>query len=177
MQGWGKAAISIAATTAVAACTGVRPPLDVMSDPPVEETRALYSDTTRITYMLGHGSQISYSSSDGKIYLWYPGNKTVVEGTWTVRQGTPSRVEGPNGPMMLAENRICFIYGANTYNPVTKQWGGSGDCIRTKAFGRYVTELRRGDVFGLSRKREVPFVRSGAPTSIDSLLAQMPSGS
>lgn len=177
MWGWSKAAVFFAVATGVSACNGVRPPLDVMSDPPVEETRALYSDATRITYMMGHGSQVSYSSPDGKIYLWYPGNKGIVEGTWSVNKGKEYRVESTGGPIMLAENRICFKYGPNTYNPVTGQRGGGGDCMRTKAYGRYVNELRRGDVFGLSRRREVPFVRSGAPTTIDGLLAQIPSGS
>ena len=174
---WSNAPIlACVAMVTLGGCVG-RGPLEVMSDPPLEETRALYSDTTRITYMFGHGAQVSYSSSNGKIYLWYPGNKSVLEGSWRLLEGTPSRAEGPRGPVMLAENRICFTYGPNTYNPVTKQWGGTGDCIRTKAFGRYVTELRRGDVFGLSHRREVPFVRSSAPTTIDGLLAQMPSGS
>lgn len=175
MSGWCKVAVLFAVATGVAACNAGRPLLDVKSDPPVEETRALYSDSTRITSMFGHGSQVSYSSPDGKIYLWYPGNKAVVRGTWAINKGKEYPAEASRGVIMLAENRICFNY-PNSYNPATGQRGG-GDCIRTKAYGKYVTELRRGDVFGLSRRQEVPFVRSGAPATIDSLLAQIPSGS
>jgi hypothetical protein len=88
-----------------------------------------------------HGDQFEFLSNDGRTWLWYPGNRTLVRGDW--------KADG---------SRICFRYGKNAYNPVTGQQGGKWECTpfadwKPRALGGY-----RGDVFGLTQRDQVPCV-------------------
>lgn len=119
-------------------------------------------------------AQVSYSTPDGKIYLWYPGEARVIPGKWFIKEMEPYKATGLNGPIYVRVNQHCFTHSPDVYNPITRQ-KGLGDCLRTKAYGKYVVDIRRGDVFGLSTRTEAPFVFSRGRTTIDSLLAQMKS--
>ena len=91
-----------------------------------------------------HGSQIEYMAPGGRSYLWYPGNRVVLPGlrkTGAI-QGIPA---------------ICFLYGDNTYNPVTAQPGGRWQCRPESLWARTQVEAVAGDVFSLSRRSAAPF--------------------
>ncbi len=99
-----------------------------------------YSGKTKIFYERSHGIQVEYYSSSGGAYLWYPGNRGVVKGRWR-RRG----------------KQICFQYGANTYNPVTKKRGGRWECMPVAYHQKILKGSCKGDVFNLATGR-IPYV-------------------
>lgn len=111
----------------------------------------LANKTVRV-YESGHGTQIEYHSDSGFAYLWYPGNRQVVRGQWKL-DFDPSKRGG-------ISIRLCYRYGANTYNPVTKKQGGSWRC-RPRDLPKptgYERELVSGDVFGLANGGMLPCI-------------------
>ena len=106
-----------------------------------------YSGATFLDYSVQHGTQVEYLSPNGVAYLWYPGNAKIVSGQW--------KVEGPSSGSKYA--RLCWKYGANTYNPVTQTRGGSFNCVPANRHILAEEEYTRGDPLNLSSGR-VPFV-------------------
>ena len=98
-----------------------------------------------MSYSEQHGTQIGYTSRDGAAYLWYPGNRRVVTGEWKT----------------ITDNagfgRICFRYGRDTFNPVTRVAGGDWACTPAAYFIRIETGYARGDLFNL-RSGRLPFI-------------------
>lgn len=107
-----------------------------------EEIAEKLSGKTIRTSSHAHGSQYEYFSPDGRTYLWYPSNRRIVQGEW--KSGF---------------TRICFRYGPNTYNPVTKQDGGKWDCRKFWRWSLVVKDRFDGDPFGLAESPLVPCLR------------------
>ncbi|MDQ7080738.1 MAG: hypothetical protein Q9M41_08745 [Paracoccaceae bacterium] len=95
--------------------------------------KAYISGNTRWTYDIFHGTQVEYNAADGKTFLWYPGNTRILPGRWEVRKG-----------FIVPE--LCYLYGTNSYNPVTGLPGGKWECDTVKQLGYII----QGDPFGLS---------------------------
>lgn len=105
-----------------------------------------------------HGPQVSYRAGDGRIWLWYPGNKEILAGEWKV----------------LAAGAECYRYGANTFNPQTGIAGGNWECaFMIPSIGPYMQE-RSGDVFKLANRKAVPFVTTKDRTQFEQLVAKLP---
>ena len=109
---------------------------------------------TQMTFSPGHGTQVEYLAKDGRTFLWYPGNTVVLAGEW--------KTEGAD---------ICFRYGGNTYNPVTKHRGGGWECTPLKIHTSVVVEQKKGDVFGLAGRKQVPFDLSPKRMNMAQLVA------
>ncbi len=124
------------------------------------EARKLLACKTHMTFSEGHGTQVSYLRSDGVEFLWYPGNAVVVRGKWNLTEHTTD-------PWKFAD--ICFLYGENSYNPVTRKMGGNWECRPAHAFTRSTVDRADGDVFGLAKRTAVPFNLSRERTTIDDL--------
>lgn len=90
----------------------------------------------------GHGTQVEFNASNGKTFLWYPGNSRPVVGQWKVDR------DASGSP------RICYLYPPTSYNPVTRLPSGSWDC--TRATWVFLGDSYKGDVFGLGSGR-LPF--------------------
>ena len=104
------------------------------------------SNSTLVVHEPSHGTQIEYFHPGGHAFLWYPGNTGVVQGRWKLETQAGRRT-------------ICFRYGPNTYNPVTRQRGGQWQCRPFRLFARGVVSACTGDVFRLSnRQGAVPHV-------------------
>lgn len=100
-----------------------------------------YKNRTIVYYGGGHSVQVEYYSPKGRAYLWYPGNRRSVPGKW--------KISGSN---------ICFTYGTNTYNPVTKRKGRAA--FRCSPITRHANSKKyacSGDVFKLKTGR-LPYV-------------------
>ncbi|CUH44961.1 hypothetical protein [Ruegeria atlantica] len=97
---------------------------------------------TYASFDTGHGYQIEYLDSNGRAFLWYPGNRSAVSGEWKI---------------VLDE--ICYRYDSNTFNPQTLQRGGSWSCDYTGRAGYLVTGYQKGDPFNL-RSGKIPYARS-----------------
>ena len=137
-----------------------------------DETRSLIADKTAMTYDRGHGTQVEFVAGNGKTYLLYPGNTVIVRGKWKLTRTSNPKVFD-----------MCFRYPDNSHNPVTGQSGG-GWSSGPRAFyfvagwgcgaaGFYVGDLvegRDGDVLGLARSKEVPFVLARKKTRLDALI-------
>lgn len=80
-----------------------------------EELRRFLANTTIKNWDDRHGTQIEYHSSDGQTWLVYPGNSRAVRGHWQVQTAGE-------------QTQMCYRYGRNTYNPVTRRGGGSWEC-------------------------------------------------
>jgi hypothetical protein len=101
---------------------------------------ASLANKTQQSYSPGHSMQIEYLAADGASWLWYPGNTKVLAGEW--------KAEGSD---------LCFRYGKNTYNPVTRQKGGGWDCAPLKVYNQTLVSSTKGDIFGLAGRKKVPF--------------------
>lgn len=111
---------------------------------------------TYMTRSPGHGTQVEYMSSAGQTYLWYPGNRVILEGRWK-REGSD----------------VCVAYGENTYNPVTGSSGGAWECSPYRGFVAGISERMRGDVLGLAGRRGVPFKLSRDTTTLERLMSKV----
>ncbi|MGB4908217.1 MAG: hypothetical protein WBP15_06755 [Tabrizicola sp.] len=127
--------------------------------------RALYSNGAKLSAFLSnttvrhfdalHGTQVEYLGSDGKTALWYPGNAVPVFGLLKVKQ----TLDGPD---------MCFLYGQNTYNPVTDETSGRWECGDASLYLIGAAEVVNGDAFGLMQGR-VPFRLSKENTTLKAL--------
>lgn len=109
-----------------------------------------------------HGTKVEYHAADGRSFLWYPGNRSVVVGQWDVRADQ-------NGRILL-----CYKYGNNTYNPVTQRRGGQWNCSRSDL---QVSELLIGNPFGLKAgpvPKIIPDRRPYYPEHIQIMLGRDP---
>lgn len=118
---------------------------------------AQISNRTLLFYDSAHGTQVEYFGSNGVSFLWYPGNRVVVQGRWKIATGE-NKVQN-----------ICFSYGENTYNPVTGHRGSGWQCRPLGNFFVHFVEDARGDVFGLAKRQQVPYILPTARTTIAKL--------
>ncbi|MBV9078895.1 MAG: hypothetical protein JO048_15645 [Methylobacteriaceae bacterium] len=144
---------------------------------PQPDARAFASRVGGKTYLSfspQHGTQVEYLSSDGRAYLWYPGNQQVLAGQWRAEPDpfAPKFLESPIGSGNIYEApprfRLCYRYGPATYNPVT---GSSGDKWECQGLFQGLGEARPGDFFGLVRARAAPLVLSKQRYSFEELRA------
>ncbi len=115
----------------------------------LEYVNERFSNLTSRMYDSAHGTQIYYTSSNGRVYLVYPGNSIVLKGHWKARMGG------------VPTNRfveLCFKYGSNTYNPSTKRRGGNWACRSAAGPLRRNKEMYRGDILNLQKMNKLPAV-------------------
>ena len=122
---------------------------------PTSKLRNFISNRTIKTYNRRFNTQIEFHSADGRTFLWFPGNRRIVKGWWKVERRTRS---SPFSRKKYSVATLCYRYGPNTYNPVTKESGGKWKCLYPGVVFKTKTSKRNGDVFGLSRRTTVPFV-------------------
>jgi hypothetical protein len=128
------------------------------------EAREFLSCKTRMSFMQGHGTQVSFTAPDGKVFLWYPGNKVVLSGQWEVR----SRAISSRSTLSIYAE-ICFRYGANTFNPVTGAAGNTWECMPADLLAGLTTDSSDGDLFNLHQRPVPAFVLSPEKTSLKQL--------
>lgn len=118
--------------------------------------RTLVAGKTVLTNTRGHGYQVEYFDESGSSHLWYPGNRAVVPSNWKIEEGN-----------------VCFGFGSNTYNPVTKRRGRGFECapIAKKIVTHRAT--LPGDAFNL-KSGSVPYrlSRTEAPKEFDAQLSK-----
>jgi len=138
------------------------------------QAAAKRQNTTRYTHDPSHGNQVSFSTADGRTHLWYPGNNVVLKGEWRACEDRFSATVKGSDTLMLPFGKMCFKYGANTFNPATGSKGGEWECGAASRLEATLVEQRQGDVFGLAKRQDVPFVLPREKTTMDQLLARMP---
>jgi hypothetical protein len=126
----------------------------------MQQARAHFAGMTRVGHTSGHGTQVSYMDPQGAVFLWYPGNAVVLRGRWKIEAVSTSDEPGAS---------VCFLYGANTFNPVMNQRGGSWNCAPAHQLARTTVDSAEGDVFGLARRTAVPFRLTPEETTIEIL--------
>jgi hypothetical protein len=114
---------------------------------------------THMSHDPAHGTQVEYLAANGKSYLWYPGNRSILPGRW--------KREGDN---------MCFAYGANTYNPATGQSGGGFECMPFPLYWGGIEQRMPGDILGLANRTAVPFHLEKRRTTLEKLLARVSPG-
>ena len=129
------------------------------------EAEASFVGKTRLVTAANRGVQVSYMAADGSIYLWFPGNPVVMRGAWTFEETGAYR---PYAGRPVSEISVCFTYGPGTVNAFDGQRGGTR-CVPGAALATMSVERADGDLFGLSRRTEVPFVLPPERTTLTDL--------
>lgn len=111
----------------------------------VPSARAFLSGTTLLTMGDGYGTQIEYLNPDGSTELWFREQAYTTPGQWKVEASKAGN------PVM------CFRYGANSYDPVRRTYGGSWECGAMPLYIVGVAMMLEGDPFELADGR-APFV-------------------
>lgn len=113
----------------LAACQSSSAPLDFKGN-----TIAFYDGR--------HGIQIEYYASNGRSYLWYPGNTRTLQGRWQKRE---------------ADGKVCFKYPSYARNPVENKRLGDWNCKSASSLKAAQRFTCSGDVYNLSSGK-IPFV-------------------
>lgn len=112
--------------------------------------------TTYLSFDPDHKFQITYYETPERSWLWYGGNEVSLPAQWKLEKRDFGKNGGPE--QIEATPRICFKYGANTYNPLADIKGGDFKCtILSNSLMGLVSSLE-GDIFNLS-SGTVPYVR------------------
>lgn len=136
-------AIPVAAALLVAGCSASAPRSTAPFGSDDRSSAPLaYAGRTIVFHDPLHGTQVEHYAAGGEAFLWYPGNRRTVPGRWEVR---------------TAKQRICFRYGTQTFNPVTRRRGGAWNCTPLRLHRRLARASCAGDPFGLASGR-LPFV-------------------
>lgn len=171
VPGLRKAALALLATLTLAACADESPyAADGTPQPGLTaeeaasiartntsatEGQRFLSGATALSISGDYGTQIEYLSADGSSDLWFPGSGHTTPGHWKV-------VDTSSG----APN-MCFLYGANSYDPVEHSYGGSWECAPLMRYLMNLQSLANGDPFRLASGK-VPFVMPrGAAMTLD----------
>ncbi|MEP7122148.1 MAG: tetratricopeptide repeat protein [Byssovorax sp.] len=120
------------------------PPAETLPKPGVgalgsggdENASLKYFGQTVLYYEPSHGNQIAYFGTNGRSYLWYPGNNGVVVSQW--------RIEG---------EEYCSRDETDAYNPVTQESGGDWERRPLRGMFTTVVDSAADDVFGLATGR------------------------
>lgn len=121
----------------------------VLQQSPVSTGPLSLPERSGIEHLLGktvvffdrsHGTQVAYYTTNGREYLWYPGNRRSLLGFWKT-----------------ANQQICFRYPNSSINPVTGVAGPEWECSSLRAFSSDIIETVDGDIFSLA-SGSIPFV-------------------
>jgi hypothetical protein len=156
---------------------GPSAPIDVDRIPTWTEAdiKEFLAGKTRRSTTPIHGTQVSYATADGRTYLWYPGNNAVLAGRWKTEERSIEVRRGGEVVARKSQPRICYDYGPGTYNPATGH-GSGWECTNFVNLQMAGGETQAGDVFGLSRRKAVPFVLSKEPATIENLRTRLKGG-
>lgn len=141
----------------------------------ISRTKDIIAGSTAYFFEAQHGTQIEYYAENGRLYLWYPGNRRIVQGAWKVEK-TKSCGPGADGfyaCKTLNTPSVCYKYPSNSYNPVTQRAGGHFECETFKSHRATLQERVDGDIFGLSKSKRVPFRLGRAVTSFNDITAKI----
>jgi len=138
-----------------------------------EEVRVAVSDRTNMVYDTVHGTQVEFTSADGRAFLWYPGNSVILPGAWKI-----DRMTRTLGGMPREHTVLCFRYTENSYNPATGHSGADWECNMAYF---YINKARRtesvgGDVLGLATMGRPPFKLTRDKTTLAELAARITRG-
>jgi hypothetical protein len=150
----------------------------------VDTVKAFMTDRTKTTWSIGYGLQVAYTAPDGRVFLWYPGNSVILQGEWKVELanaltgGVVVIEDGEQSVFRPIESaQVCFKYGVNTVDAVSRSPGGRFSCQGFGYFKGVNRENRKGDVFGLMTRSQAPFVLSKDEDKIANLLKKMKTNS
>jgi hypothetical protein len=133
-------------------------------------------NVTSMSHDPSHGTQVSYSAADGRIFLWYPGNTVILDGRWTACQdhiSTRTKPAPAGEAIVMSYGKACFRYNTSSANPITGTKGGEWECGAAGTYLKYRVEQRSGDVLGLATMTAIPFVVAKEKTTIDALPQRM----
>lgn len=136
----------------------------------ISQLNTKISNQTIRTYSPAFGTQIEYHGADGRTALWFHGNRRIVHGRWRSKMRViPSKLSGKKYAIPM----LCYTYGSNTYNPVTKKRGGKEKCIAASIAFKRLKGARKGDVFRLAGRTGVPFVMQKKQYSFSDLVRKV----
>ncbi len=131
--------------------------VDVYRDCTVHQTGQYYYPVCHETP--GPGTQVEYLAENGRTYLWFPGNRRLVLGSWIVRR-------------WREKYEVCFSYSRSSRDFVTGATGDNLTCDLLSNYPETITEIRQEDSFDLS-SGTLPFVLERDQTTFDALLSKL----
>ncbi|MGL4636887.1 MAG: hypothetical protein ACRCWF_12965 [Beijerinckiaceae bacterium] len=135
-----------------------------------DQARAAIHNRTTLSLSSSHGPQISFKAPDGKIYLWYPGNRMILQGEWQLEI---RRIRNNTTGQEIELAAYCYRYGANTYNPATGSRGAQWECASAAQSLARTTESAEGDIFGLAGRSAPPFVLTRDDETFEKVRAKL----
>lgn len=190
-----RTALAIAVCAAVLTGCAQRPMRAPMTQAEAEQARAVASKpvppmteaearkhhvgVTRVSFMPGHGTQVSYLAPDGTGRLWYPGNAVVLANEWKFvkpKAPSPGFLPAPLPESMLKDTLICFKYPEGSVNRYAYQPAGRFNCVSASRLAAYDVDSAPGDAFGLMTRAEAPFVLSKDRTTVAALKEKIAGG-
>lgn len=138
------------------------------------EAHAFRSGKTVMSHDAKHGTQVSYASTDGRIFLWYPGEDRMWIGRWTACVGRFTMSATPNAPtrplhpsiprfsepVYITFGQICFQYDPK------RRWA----CQPAGYLRKTHVESKTGDIFKLEGRSKPPFNLAKDKTTFSALL-------
>ena len=119
---------------------------------PSETADAAYSflaDKTRLVLSRGAPLQVSYSSRDGAVRLWFPETGQLLRGQWHVEQREWRLMENGVAIKTRTDSSICFDYSGPVPNIFAPEWQ-RGLCTPLSGVRERTIDRRDGDVLGLA---------------------------
>lgn len=113
------------------------------------------ANRTYLSFSRAHGFQVNFIGSNGRAWLWYPGNPKAIPETY--------KFETVNGIEAL-----CWRHPENSFNPVTQTTGGDFKCEPLDFARRTIIAELAGDRFDLA-EGAVPYrlERCAAPQEFE----------
>ena len=102
---------------------------------------SVFLNRSIITYDVYHGTQVEYHLSNGRSFLWSPGNSQTVLTNWKVGRSAVNRQE------------ICYLYPSNSNNPTLGLKGVNRECEPVWAYRSDLKQVVKGDPYNLGTTR------------------------
>ncbi|RHX86632.1 hypothetical protein [Leptospira stimsonii] len=105
------------------------------------EVDSIVEDRTLRLFDVSHGNQIVFFSLDGRTFLWYPGQTTMINGYWKV-----------------IKNRLLCLYYTDQILPSTTEPNDDWNCFPLHLYKSNIQESASGNRYDLAWNGKTPFI-------------------
>ena len=112
---------------------------------------AFLANKTRLVLSPGAPLQVTYSSAEGAVALWFPGTGATQRGRWHIEEQRWELMRGGVAVKTLVQPSICFDYSGGVPNAFAPEWRRGAQCTPLEGVRRRTVDQRGGDIFGLAK--------------------------
>jgi hypothetical protein len=111
---------------------------------------ALLANKTRLVAYPGVQLQVTYTTADGRVVLWFPESGAVRRGRWYIEERRWELIEDGKVAKTSINASICYDYSGGIPNIFAPEWERDPTCLATSLVQRATIDRTEGDVFGLA---------------------------